>query len=67
MKHDESGRLIEFGEFPILETTRLVLRPITLDDAEFWVRNFSDPDVVELTAFEPPRDIETAREEIATH
>jgi len=67
MKHDESGRLIEFGEFPILETTRLVLRPITLDDAEFWVRNFSDPDVVELTAFEPPKDIEKAREEIATH
>jgi ribosomal-protein-alanine N-acetyltransferase len=43
------------------------LRPITLDDAEFWIRNFSDPDVVELTAFEPPKNIETAREEIATY
>ena len=67
MKYDETGRLIEFGEFPVLETKRLILRSITLDDAEFWVRNFSDPDVVELTAFEPPRDIEAAKEEIATY
>jgi ribosomal-protein-alanine N-acetyltransferase len=67
MKHDGTGRMIEFGEFPILETKRLILRAITLDDAEFWVRNFSDPDVVELTAFEPPKDIETAKEEIATY
>ena len=67
MKYDDTGRLTEFGEFSILETERLILRPITLDDAAFWIRNFSDPDVVELTAFEPPRTIETAREEIATH
>lgn len=51
--------------FPVLETERLVLREITLDDAEFWMRNFSDPDVVELTAYEPPADLETARSEIA--
>lgn len=50
--------------FPVLETERLVLREITLDDAEFWMRNFSDPDVVELTAYEPPRDLETAKAEI---
>jgi ribosomal-protein-alanine N-acetyltransferase len=67
MKHDETGRLTEFGEFPVLETKRLILRPITLDDAEFWIRNFSDPDVVEETAFEPPRDIGAAKEEIATY
>lgn len=50
--------------FPQLVTPRLVLREITLDDAEFWVRNFSDPDVVELTAWEPPRDLEGAQAEI---
>ncbi len=48
----------------MLETQRLVLREITLDDAGFWLRNFSDPDVVELTAFEPPADLEGAKEEI---
>ena len=50
--------------FPVLETERLVLREITLDDGEFWMRNFSDPDVVELTAWEPPRDLEAAKAEI---
>lgn len=50
--------------FPVLTTARLVLREITLDDAGFWMRNFSDPDVVELTAYEPPKDLEAARGEI---
>lgn len=50
--------------FPVLDTKRLLLREITLDDAEFWMRNFSDPDVVELTAYEPPRDLEAAKSEI---
>lgn len=50
--------------FPVLETERLVLREITLDDATFWLRNFADPEVVELTAFEPPADLEGAKEEI---
>jgi len=50
--------------FPTLQTERLVLREITLDDAEFWMRNFSDPEVVELTAWEPPRDLEAAKGEI---
>lgn len=67
MKHDATGRMIEFGEFPVLETNRLVLRSITLDDAEFWIRNFSDPDVVEFTGEEPPRDIEKAKAEIDTY
>ncbi len=52
------------GPFPVLETERLVLREITLDDAAFWLRNFSDPDVVELTAFEPPANLDAAKEEI---
>lgn len=50
--------------FPELSTPRLLLREIALGDAEFWMRNFSDPDVVELTAYEPPQDLEAARGEI---
>lgn len=53
--------------FPTLQTERLVLREITLDDAEFWVRNFSDPEVVELTAWEPPRDLDAAKDEITQY
>ncbi len=50
--------------FPTLTTERLVLREITSDDAAFWLRNFSDPDVVAFTAFEAPADLETATREI---
>lgn len=50
--------------FPVLETERLVLREITLDDAGFWLRNFSDPSVVERTAFEPPADLAAAKAEL---
>ncbi len=50
--------------FPLLLTDRLTLREITEDDAGFWVRNFSDPDVVEFTAYDPPADVEAARREI---
>lgn len=64
MKLDANGKMIEFGEFPMLETKRLVLRKITMDDAEFYFRNFSDPTVVELTGFEPPKDLESAKEEL---
>ena len=67
MTFDESGRMVAFGEFPRLETERLVLRRMTLDDAEFYLRHFSDPDIVELTAFEGPRDIEAARAELLAY
>ncbi len=50
--------------FPALSTERLVLREITPDDAAFWLRNFSDPEVVRFTAFEPPADLEAAKAEI---
>ena len=53
--------------FPRLETERLVLREITVDDAAFWLRNFSDPEVAELTAFEPPADLEAAKAEIVQY
>ena len=50
--------------FPIVMTDRLVLREITAEDAAFWLRNFSAPEVVELTAWEAPRDLEAAKAEI---
>lgn len=50
--------------FPTLTTPRLVLREITLDDGTFWLRIFSDPETVELTAYEAPRDLEGAQAEI---
>jgi len=59
-----ANRAAAFPPFPTLTTERLLLREITPDDAPFWLRNFSDPDVVELTAYEPPRDLEAAKEEI---
>lgn len=64
MKTDETGRMVEFGEFPELETKRLVLRRMTLADAEFYLRHFSDPDIVELTAFDAPENIAKARQEL---
>ncbi len=67
MKRDATGRLVEFGKFPQLETRRLILRELTLDDADFRFRHFSDPEIVELTAFDAPQGIEGAREELLTY
>jgi ribosomal-protein-alanine N-acetyltransferase len=64
MKVDTDGRIAEFGEFPILESHRLVMRQLTMDDAEFYLRNFSDPTTVELTTFEAPKDLEAAKAEL---
>ena len=64
MQTDETGRTVEFGEFPELETKRLILRRMTLADAEFYLKHFSDPDIVELTAFEAPVSIERATQEL---
>jgi ribosomal-protein-alanine N-acetyltransferase len=67
MKVDKDGRMLELGEFPVLETKRLVLRRMTMDDDEFFLRNFSDPVTVDLTGWEPPKNIESAREELREH
>lgn len=55
------------GVFPRLVTPRLLLREMTLDDAEFYLHHFSDPTVVELTAFEAPRNLVAAREELVEY
>jgi ribosomal-protein-alanine N-acetyltransferase len=56
--------MVEFGSFPGLETKRLVLRRLTLADAGFYLRHFSDPSIVELTAFDAPGNIDKARQEL---
>jgi len=40
--------------FPMLETERLFLRPLTLDDTDFVFRHFSDPLVARYLLDEPP-------------
>jgi len=50
--------------FPVLETERLFLQELTLDDAPFYLTHFSDPDIVELTGFDAPKDLEAAKGEL---
>ena len=41
-------------DFPNLETERLILRPLTLEDADFVFQHFSDPAVTQYLMDEPP-------------
>jgi len=54
----------EFGEFPQLETDRLILREMTLDDVEFYFRHFNNNRVVEGSCFPGPKSLEAAKEEL---
>jgi ribosomal-protein-alanine N-acetyltransferase len=54
----------ESGEFPQLETDRLTLREMTLDDVEFYFRHFNKDEVVEGCCFPGPKNLEAAREEL---
>ena len=54
----------EFGEFPQLETDRLILREMTLDDVEFYFRHFNNDRVVEGSCFSGPKSLEAAKEEL---
>ncbi|MHA6483536.1 GNAT family N-acetyltransferase [Paenibacillus sp. strain BS8-2] len=42
-----------FGTFPVMETERLRLRPVTREDAEDMFRYCADPDVSEFTTWYP--------------
>ena len=50
--------------FPTFDTARLQLRELTLDDAPFYLRHFLDPDIVDLTAFEAPKDLTPAKAQL---
>lgn len=47
--------------FPILETTRLVLRQLTVDDSENWFKNLSDDGVAVLIGMEPLENVEDSK------
>jgi ribosomal-protein-alanine N-acetyltransferase len=47
--------------FPILETNRLVLRQLTVDDSENWFKNLSDDGVAVLIGMEPLEKVEDSR------
>jgi len=46
------------SSFPTLETNRLVLRQLTVDDSENWFKNLSDDDVAVLIGMEPLESVD---------
>lgn len=54
----------EFVEFPQLETERLILREMTVDDVEFYFRHFNNNKIVEGSCFLGPENLEAAKEEL---
>jgi ribosomal-protein-alanine N-acetyltransferase len=51
-------------EFPQLETDRLILRKMKLNDAQFYFRHFNNDKIVEGSCFPGPKNLEAAREEL---
>ncbi|MFW9869608.1 MAG: GNAT family N-acetyltransferase [Candidatus Thorarchaeota archaeon] len=47
--------------FPILETNRLVLRQLSIDDSENWFKNLSDDGVAVLIGMEPLENVEDSK------
>jgi len=54
----------EVREFPQLETERLILRQMTLSDAEFYFHHFNITEIVEGCCFPGPESLEAAKEEL---
>ncbi|MDV2682869.1 GNAT family protein [Alkalihalophilus lindianensis] len=51
--------------FPMIETERLILRKVTVDDAESMMKYLSDPDVMEYMGLEPFKSIADVLGEIS--
>ncbi|MCM3596186.1 GNAT family N-acetyltransferase [Metabacillus idriensis] len=51
-------------DFPIIETKRLILREVTLDDAEDIYSYLSDQNVVKHMGLDPCQTVEDAKDEI---
>jgi len=64
MKSKVMVKIEEFGEFPQLETDRLILREMTLDDVEFYFHHFNNEKVIEGSCFPGPKSLEAAKEEL---
>lgn len=57
-------RFRAFSSFPELRTRRLLLREITLDDVEWYLRHFSTPEIIEGQGFAGPDGFEGAEREL---
>jgi len=51
-------------DIPVLTTERLVLRRVTLDDAEWYLEHFSLPEIAWGQGSPPPDGIEAARDQL---
>jgi ribosomal-protein-alanine N-acetyltransferase len=54
------------ARFPVLATPRLFLREVTLDDAAWYLRHFSDPEIVRGQGCPAPVDLDQAAVELRT-
>jgi [ribosomal protein S5]-alanine N-acetyltransferase len=59
--------IIKNMEYPTLESERMVLRVLTLDNAEEVFNHFSDSDVTRFMDIDPCKDIKEAEEMIRFH
>ena len=50
--------------FPELETERLILRQMTMDDLDFYFKHFSVREIVEGSSYPAPADLGAARQEL---
>lgn len=53
-----------FKRFPRLETDRLILREITMDDLAWYLAHFSREEIVHGQGFPAPKGLKEAREEL---
>lgn len=53
-----------FQKFPQLETQRLILREMTLDDLDFYFHHFNDPKIVDGSCFLGPKTLDAAKKEL---
>jgi len=58
------AKMGEYREFPQLETDRLILREMTVDDVEFYFHHFNDSRIVEGSCHPGPENLEDAKEEL---
>lgn len=54
-----------FGNLPVLETERMILRPITMDDAEDMYAYGSDPEVTRYVTWHAHQSIEETQQFIS--
>lgn len=61
------NRFQRFKNFPRLETESLILREITMADAEWYLDHFSRREIVRGQGFPAPKGMNGAREELQLH